>query len=278
MTTKKLGAWALRHDAETARKLLAMHAAFDTLGPAPAVGTPWGLLYEKATRDTAWLGILANGPDPDNPKGFPEGLGDCVIADDLRAIALWTALGDGANVKPTTTDAIALYEAIAKFNPTDPNSDQGTEPGANARYMQASGWADSSGVVHKLDGWAPLDVTNSTHVKWASQVCPGVKLAIAFPDFASDQFDNHQPWDFDGRSYSIEGGHDIICVGYDADGYQVVSWGRRFLMTYRFAAKFLDSVISPVSKDFLRVSGPYAGTALNNLNLDQMLADLAAEK
>jgi hypothetical protein len=269
---KKLGARTFRHSLETSRKFLVAHVALDTLGPAPATGTPWGLLYEKATGDTAWLGMLANGPDPDNPPQEKDGLGDCVICDDLRAIALWTALGDCENVKPTTPDAIALYEQITGFNPADPNSDQGTEPSANAKYMQATGWADSAGRVHKLDGWAPLDPTNRNHIAWALQAFGCVKFAIAFPDFAETQFDNNQPWDFSGQSYQIEGGHDIICVGYAPDGYQVVSWGRRFLMTYAFAAKFLDTIIAPVSSDFIRANG----TAPNLLNLDQMLADLAA--
>lgn len=274
----RLGAKPFRHSLNSARRFAAAKAALDTLGPAPTTGTPWGVLYENAAADLKWLGMLGNGPDKDNPQGYSSGVGDCVECDDLRCIALWTSLGAGPPARPNTRDALALYAKIAGFDPRDQNSDQGTEPHDNAKYMQAVGWTDAYGRTHKLDAWAPLDPKNHNHIKWALQVFGCAKLCIDFPSFASTQFDANQAWDYSGQAYRLEGGHDVQIVQYEMRGsrlvYDIVTWGRRMSVTDRFFDKFATDVIAPCSRDFLKTSG----SAPNNLNLDQMLADLAAVK
>lgn len=273
----KLGARPFRQSFNLARRLAISNEALNSLGVPPKNGTPWGVMYENAVKDMGdpWLGMLGNGPDKDNPPGYPDGVGNCVLDDDLRNIAFWTALGSGTKIRPTTKDAYDLYSKVAGFNASDPNTDTGTEPHDNAKYMTATGWTDSHGVVHKLAGWMPIDPLNDNHVKWAIQMFGCVKWCMNFPGFASAQFDKGT-WDYTGQPYSIEGGHDVMGTQYEQipghDMYDIVSWNKRISMTHRFKVKFMDMCVAPVSIDFIRQNG----TSPSGFNLDQMLANLKA--
>jgi hypothetical protein len=192
----------------------------------------------------------------------------------MSQLMLWTALGKGPVVEATTAQALSEYAAIAGFNPADPNSDQGTDPTANAEYLKKIGF-----LGHRIADYVVADPANADHLKWAMQIFGGVKFCINLPDFAEDLFDAGKPWDYDGRPYQTEGGHDILGVQYTTDGsgavvWDVVTWGRRIQMTERFAREFLATAIPVCSADFIRRNG----TAPNGLDLTAMLADLAAVK
>lgn len=267
----KTGLQPFRHNLVTPRLMAVMRSHLAALGTPPPASQPYGDMYEKATGDPTWGGMLANGPDPNNPSQEPDGLGDCVICDDLRGVSLWTALGTGPLYTPTTADAIALYEASTGFNPSDPNSDQGADPVTNANYMQQTGFKG-----YKIDGWAPLLITDLDHVKWANQIFGNTKFCWNLPDIAEDMFDSGV-WDYTGQSYNIEGGHDTIEVQYYIDPkyglcFDVVTWGKRIKVTQAFVQQFLANVIAPYSKLFVGSNGVTpAGFNVNQMQQDLVL-------
>ena len=103
--------------------------------------------------------MLGNGPDPDNPPLFPNGVGCCVLADDNHLAAIRATLA-GAPYVPTTAENLLDYGACTGFNPNDPNSDQGTDPIAwlkwrlaGAKYPDGSTLLDARLVDVSNDGF-----------------------------------------------------------------------------------------------------------------------------
>lgn len=262
----KLGGRPFIHTLHTARRFAVMHAALESLGAPPLASTAWGERTEYITGDLTWGGMLGNGPDPHNPPQYIDGVGDCVICDDLRCIMLWEACAKGVHCHPTTAEAYQLYERITGFPP-----DNGTDPTVNANYMVKTGYQG-----HRYADWAPVDPQNDAHIKWAIQSFGCVKFGMDFPDFAEDQFGNDQPWDYTGQPYKIEGGHDVLAVQYEVVGgntiWDVVTWAKRIHVTERFKNKFMNMVIAPLSLDFTNS----VGSAPNGLNVPALQARLAA--
>jgi hypothetical protein len=108
------------------------HAHMDALGPAPAQCFPWHNAVETATHGD-W-GML------DNDK-----LGLCVICDDAHQRMLWTANNGGIQI-PSVDDVISVYSAQTGYKPSDPSTDHGAYPDANAEYLRKTGFRG-----HKID-------------------------------------------------------------------------------------------------------------------------------
>lgn len=266
----KTGCKPFPHSIHTARRFHVTASFLEDLGLAPKASLPYGEMVEQKMHSTDWLGMLGNGPDPDNPVQELEGVGDCVECDDLRALYAWSVLGAGPVIKPTTADAYAAYSAISGFNSADPNSDQGTDTVANDQYFEHTGI-----MGQKLDGWGIVDYENQQHELWAIQIACGVRYCIQVPDFAEDQFASGV-WDYTGQSYQIMGGHDVRVIQYTRtlQGHierHALTWGKRILITPAFAAKFCTAIQMEVSKDFITATG----SAINKFDLHGMLGALS---
>ena len=259
----KLGLIHPRHTLRGAMKMAALAPHLAALGAPPASSFVWADAVEKVMGGNDWL-MLGN-----------DKIGDCVIADNFHHLMICTANGAGPMVKPTDADAEALYSAITGYNPNDPTSDAGTDPSVNLTYMEQTG-----ALGHKYTAGAQIDVHNMSHIYWGLHLFGGLRFCIQCPDFVDEQFERTGVWDFDGQLYDIQGGHDIRAVGYsDAavgpDGapfIEVVTWGKRIVMTQRFWEKFGIMAEADVSPDVIQATG----VAPTGLNLQAMLDDLKA--
>ena len=263
--------------------VLARHLS--ALGPAPATPRDW--VSAVTTADTAAWGMFANGPDPNAPAPLSQqGLGDCVIADCAHQEMLRTA-NVGTIWIPTDLQVLALYTYFQGMN-IDPNSsdldanaiaayleqnDNGCDELTVIQYLTTTGWQG-----RKLGGSANLDPTQLDQLKWAVCIFGASRLGLNLPQSAMDQFNAGQPWDYVAGS-SLDGGHDVPIVQYDANYVYVVTWGQLQPVTYAFlAAKYddgtpyVDEAHAELAFDWVNA----AGTCPDNLDLAQLQADLSS--
>ena len=152
--------------------------------------------------------------------------------------------------------------------PGDPQTDYGTDPSENLKYMESSGIL---GHVYKAGG--AIDVRSTDHLRWGMHIFGGLRFCINCPDFADDAFDQGI-WDYSGQTYRLEGGHDIRGVAYEmVDGeplWEIITWGKRIRMTQAFWEEFGTLAEADLSPDLITA----AGTAPTGLDLGTMIADL----
>lgn len=166
------------------------------------------------------------------------------------------------------------YGAITGFNPNDPNSDQGTDMKTAYGYTVKTGMLDSSGNRHKLGAYLLLNGSQA-QIEEVIYIYGRAGIGINFPDYAMTAFDNGQAWDYkSGQKYTIDGGHYIEGIYYDASGVTIVTWGKEQLMTWAFFNKFCDESYLLVDPEFLNGSG----VTPTGLNLTQLNTDLGIIK
>ena len=86
--------------------------------------------------------------------------GDCVFAGGGHEQMVWDTLRKGPGVKITTKNALSDYSAVTGFDPSDPNTDQGTYVIDAMKYRKATGLVDASGKRHKIAAYVEIDPTN----------------------------------------------------------------------------------------------------------------------
>lgn len=176
--------------------------------------------------------------------------GDCVEAEDAHYIAVITG---NSNTLYAYTDAqtLADYAAMTGFNPSDPNTDQGTDPIAALNYRVAKGYADGS----KDAGWALVDATNRPLIQYALATFGNLKMWFGIPDGIVQNEPNESGfvWDVSAGAPDQNNGHcigscgynptKILVVGITAQGLLVMTWGMLGIITWAaVAAWFAPSV------------------------------------
>lgn len=247
----RLGRRTPVHTLRTMRSALVLAKALDPLGSPPTVSNDYYSAVENATGGD--YGLLGN-----------DRFGCCVEADDGHFLMLRTA-NTGQIVIPTTEDILALYSAETGFSEGDPSSDQGTDETSDCAYMVKNGL-----LGHKAEATGMVDPENLDHLRWAVQLFGGCKLGVRLPKSAMDQFNSGQPWSVVANDGGIEGGHDILGVGYVAAGLWAVTWGKRVLIAWDWLTKYLEEAHALLFPDFIRSTG----LAPSGFSLSNLLADL----
>ena len=206
-------------------------------------------------------------------KNYPmllnDQLGCCVFAAGGHLVQEWT-VHTVAEVIPSDADILGAYEAVGGYVPGDPSTDNGAAITDFLAYWSNQGFAGQP----KLSGWAAIDQTNLVAVKQAVFLFGALDIGIQFPNSAMDQFNAGQAWDVVDDDGGIAGGHCIPIMGYGADGFTVVTWGKTQQMTNAFFLKYCDEGYGLISPQWLSV----VGTAPNGLDMAALNADLAALK
>jgi hypothetical protein len=232
-------------------KLELKHYLTDTASPPAAVTRP----HPGFT----W-GMLAN-----------DTLGDCVIAMMLHSIEDWHL--DAGTTPPafTDADAISVYSAITGYNPSDPNSDQGTDEGQAMTYWEKPGINVEAGP-HTIAGTIAVDPTNLNECRIAIDEFVDLQLGIALPISAQGQSE----WTVvgDGQSGNSApgswGGHGIPAREYDSESFKIVTWGQELLMTVPFWTDYVQEAHVVVSQEMLSKTG----VGPSGVNWDQLNADI----
>lgn len=193
-------------------------------------------------------------------------IGDCVIAAAMHYIQNETA-NIGSPLVPTKTLALTTYSAITGYDPADPSTDQGTVYESQLfPYWQTTGipMLDKAGkvVLHKIVGFAALDLTSVAQQRYASYVFGGILWGIQCPQSAMTNTAN---WIYDPTS-PIEGGHGVNSMGQGADGWHMNSWGKLIPGQWGFTRALADEAYVVVTENWLNAQGKSpSGLDLNGL-------------
>lgn len=209
--------------------------------------------------------MLGNGPDNSVHPGY-EGAGDCVLACFTNYLRLAYAITGKGLFPATGLTAIQNYSEVTGYVIDDASTDQGTNMRTAMNWWRKTGYKDAQGARHKIGAWAKVKV-DLNHLLWAAYLVDmGVPLGIMFPDFAMQQFDDHQEWKPVAGAPAPNEGHAILL---DRRLY-VESWARdqetdaagKFLLQYTDEAYFV-----------IDAEGTVNGKTLEGVDTRQLLSD-----
>lgn len=223
--TFKLGKLPARKDA-----ILLKLAAYSVGLPTPP------LEYGHQSLVTTW-GMFGN-----------DRYGDCVFAGAAHETMLWCAEA-GKRITITDEEVLANYSAVTGFNPSDPNTDQGTDMQAAASFRRKTGIL-AAGTRHQIAAYLAVRLKSPLQLRTALYLFGAVGIGIQFPDSAMRQFNAGQPWSVVAGA-RIEGGHYIPAIGYDPKYIYIITWGKIQKMSWSFYNKYADEVVAYLSRDYL---------------------------
>ena len=219
-----------------------------TLPPAP--------LMVDNTRGVKQWGMMLN-----------DRLGDCTCAGIFHARQVWTNFLGGENTQPDA-EVLKLYEAACGYRPGDESTDNGGIEQNVLRYCMNEGVPLADGTTDKFLGFAEVNHTKLDEVKLAIAEFGLAYIGFQVPQSIYDANGEPRPvWNYTLNS-PIEGGHCVILVGYNNVGFQLISWGEIYTMSYSFFQRYCDEVYAIVSKDWIAATG--------KTPLGMSLADLEA--
>lgn len=242
--------------------------------PRRLLSTP--ALGDFLSKATTWPAVAAQGWEYAFPAAELQMLGndqygDCAEAGAMHLIQVQTA-NSGNPLHGTLQQTLDLYTDLTGFNLNDPTTDQGTDLLSLLQYWKTTGItvtdAKGKAVVHKILGWATLDLTSIAQIRYASFIFGGTYLGINCPQSAIDNTGN---WTYQAGS-PIEGGHCIPGVGQGADGGHIVSWGLSIPYNWAFMQNYLDEGYVIVSPEWVAANGE----SPSGLDLNELLAAMAA--
>ena len=178
-------------------------------------------------------------------------LGCCAIAGLHHARQVWSLEAGGVEITDPDTDVLADYEALAGYNPADPDTDQG------AVLQDVLAGCVSRGITtvrgpDKLLGYIEIDPRLQQDVREVIALSGVAYLGINIPE-AWTEMEGGGKWD--DASGPVAGGHCIIAVGYDADGFDIVSWGMRFRLTNAGFGKSCNEAYALIDRNWVEKTG-----------------------
>ena len=199
-------------------------------------------------------------------------LGDCVIAAMGHMVQQWTYFSTAGAGMQTMTDAEALaaYEAIAGYNPSDPATDQGTDMLTALNY-----WRNTGIMVAGNSTRLPVMSGRSDESSGSAEAILAFRQPVygrATPCQRSEPSDWIVP---DGGVYGPAGkpgswgGHCIPTMAESPETLSCITWAERLKMSHNFLFDYCDECYAVLSPDWFT-------TAPNGFDSKQLQADLAA--
>ena len=217
----------------------------------------------------------------DNARGGPVDwgmlgnlrLGDCAVAAFYHAVQVW-ALRSGEPF-PTFSDPLveSEWDKYRTVNSTLPVNERNLPANMGVVETEFLTHAENDGVpvtddrqffekighyVSEYHGFSPESL------KQIILECGVAYVGFKWPVGGVDP-NPGATWDA-LSSEPTKGGHAIILTGWDDQGYDLVSWGARYRMTYGFAANFMDEAHAIYSPVWTAATG----RSLFNLGLDRL--------
>jgi hypothetical protein len=230
---------------------------------------------------TAWPAVAAQGWEY-APVPIPLDIlgndlwGDCLVAAAMHYAQVETA-NTGNPLTPTTDLTLQVYSAITGFDPNaGPSGSNPTDNGTDFESQLFPYWKntgipllDSKGntVLHKILGFAALDLTSIAQQRWAQFTFGGKLSGINCPQSALDNTSN---WTYDPNS-PIAGGHGVTEPGQGRAGWHTISWGLSIPGTWEFSQKLADEMFVVVTPAWLNAQN----VSPSGLNLNALLAAMA---
>lgn len=155
--------------------------------------------------------------------------GDCVLAEEAHFIGVMTG-NAGTLYSYTEAQTLAAYSALTGFDPTKPETDQGTDPTVCLNYFCKNPYADGSINA----GFAEVDMSNQAEVQFAIWAFGNLKLWLCLPDAYTNVSANGFLWDV-GTSNPANG-HCVGSPSYTPVGPGIETWGLLGAQTWAAAA------------------------------------------
>ena len=207
--------------------------------PGATLTPPSSAGWQSSVPDGGW-GMLRN-----------DAIGDCVAAGALHAQQLLEKAARAVDTGFTDSDAVAMYSAIAGYDPKTGAHDDGATLKAGLDFWRKTGLGSGH---YRIDAFAEFDHANVPLLKQLIADFGVAYLGLEVPDTAQNQFDAGQPWSV-VKGTAIEGGHCVPAVGYDATYLYIVTWGRVHPVEWAFDARYFEESWVPVSHDWLEATG-----------------------
>lgn len=213
---------------------------------------------------------LVKVPDPCGAM-LNDQLGDCVIAGYGHAIQGWTGSATSELTVPDK-NILKAYEDVGGYVPGNPNTDQGANMLTACKYFRRTGLIDGSGIAHKIDAFAAIEIGNLNEIRYAIQLFGGFYAGFAMPESSQSQTTWWVVKKGGGGAPGSWGGHCVWIGGFNFDRnvFILKSWGDTYYATLHFVLTYMDEGYALVSKDFLTANGVSPST----LDLAQMDADV----
>lgn len=196
-------------------------------------------------------------------------VGDCAVAGSIEEIRLLNA-ERGVTVPFTTATALRNYSDITGYNPSDPNTDQGTDMAELYRYRKHTGIIDDAGKRHTLAAYVGLTPGNWDELLQALYLFQVVGIGIQCPDYLQTQFAHGGPWTPLRGHHDIVGGHYIPAVARNGNSIDILTWGRSIKMTRAFYQRFSNVAVVHFTDEMLNGSGK----TIDGFDRASLLADL----
>lgn len=195
-------------------------------------------------------------------------LGDCTCAAAFHARQVWTANGNSEDTQPDA-EVQKLYEAACGYVPGDASTDQGGNEQTVLSYLMKTGYPLASGS-DKLLAFFEVDPRNTDDIKRVINECGVCYIGFDVPDNIDEN--PGSTWAV-SDSASIEGGHAVVLVGYDADTVSLISWGSIYKMTWDFFLKYTDEAYALIDPTWVA-----CGKTPLGLTVEQLEAMMSAVK
>lgn len=202
-------------------------------------------------------------PDIDYTLGMPDDygmmlnskLGCCTCAAYYHAMQVWsynTNKVDGRITQPDI-NVLQLYKDTCGYNPNNPLSDRGGIEQDVLIYLLNTGAPTglNGKTRHKIRAFVEVDCRHDHDVKRAIYECGCLYIGFNVPETILNG--SSVLWTVDDSP--IVGGHAVILAGYDSEGLWVISWGRKFKMTWEFFHTYTDEAYAIADIDFFQANG-----------------------
>lgn len=207
--------------------------------------------------------------------------GDCVLAGAAHEHMLWNAESGVSNPLSlfSTDSVLKSYSEVTGFSPADPNSDQGTDMEAAAKYRRTTGIPDAMGGRHKIGVYVDLTPGSLQELWYAIWLFDGVGIGVEFPSQWMDAFNAgaNGLWDSVKRP-RIEGGHYITAVGRMGGRASIVTWADDHpRLTAAGYQQFNDQTLAYISKERLIANSQKDANGYDWAGLLNMLSAVTGE-
>ena len=186
-------------------------------------------------------------------------IGDCTCAAFYHGIQVWSSWTnpDGLVITEPDLDVLMLYEQACGYDPKDPTTDQGGVEQDLLAYLMTKGapTGPKGKTRHRLRAAFEVDVRHLWDVRRAIYETGLVYTGFYVPrSILPNSGEPPVIWDV-GGDQTILGGHAIILTGYNEDGFNLISWGKKYFMTTEFFSRFTEEVYALIDIDWVQGTG-----------------------
>jgi hypothetical protein len=192
---------------------------------------------------------------PDWQMACNDRLGDCAEAKIVHADMTWASILGQPYTYPG--DAAVQSAYFAQTNGQDTGLVLSTE---------LARWKSGGNLGSRIIDYKPVHPKNTKLVKQAIWIFGCLDTGVALPAPAQQQFkpDGSGVWELTHTEadYQIEGGHDVLAVGYTQRGPVAVTWGGLVQITWEWWYTYVQQNYAIVPQQFAQFGGDGRGFKL----------------